>query len=91
LILIGIIPFANRDSSRGGTVSQIDADAASECKGVIVIGAVGPYSVDIKDVNFFAPRSDVASRQENLIAVDVHCWSQTERDKDLPEKIAEAA
>ena len=27
------------------TVSQIDADAASECKGVIVIGAIGPYRV----------------------------------------------
>src|SRR5271165_6200837 len=54
LTLIGIIPFTNRGSSRGGTVSQIDADAASECKGVIVIGAVGPYSVDIKDVNLFA-------------------------------------
>jgi hypothetical protein len=54
LILIGIIPFTNRGSSRGGTVSQIDADAASECKGVIVIGAIGRYAVDIKDVNLFA-------------------------------------
>jgi len=54
LILIGIIPFTNRGSSQRGTVSQIDAEAASECKGVIVIGAIGPYSVDIKDVNLFA-------------------------------------
>src|SRR5882762_8755480 len=54
LILIRIIPFTNRGSSRGGTVSQIDADTASECKGVVVIGAIGPYSVDIKDVNLFA-------------------------------------
>jgi hypothetical protein len=56
LILIGIIPFTNRSSSQGGTVSQIDADASSECKGIIVIGAIGPYSVDIKDVNLFALR-----------------------------------
>jgi hypothetical protein len=54
LILIGVIPFTDRGSSRGGTVSQIGADAASECKGVIVIRAIGPYPVDIKDVNLFA-------------------------------------
>ena len=45
LTLIGIIPFTNRGSSRGGTVSQIDANAAPKCKGVIVIGAIGPYRV----------------------------------------------
>ncbi len=71
LILIGIIPFTNRGSSRRGTVSQIGAEAASECKGVIVIGAVGPYSVDIKDVNLFALESDAASRQENPISAEV--------------------
>jgi hypothetical protein len=53
MILIGIIPFTNRGSSRGGTVSEKDTEAASQCKGVIVIGTVGPYSVDIKDVNLF--------------------------------------
>src|SRR5690349_18599382 len=54
LILIGVIPFTDRGSSRGGTVSQISADAASECKGVIIIRAIGTDSVDIKNVNLFA-------------------------------------
>ena len=56
MILIGwLIPFTNRGPSGGGTVFEKGTDAASQCKGVIVIGAVGPYSVDMSACESFYP------------------------------------